>query len=112
MPGTFAAGLPALPRIRISVSGGRHRRWLAAAPGLVLAAGAQRRGPEVAPPVAQRHQGLLYPGNHDESFRDFFGMLFGGITVLEDAVHTTADGRCFLVIHQGHAVLPRRPGPT
>jgi UDP-2,3-diacylglucosamine pyrophosphatase LpxH len=39
------------------------------------------------------------PGNHDESFRDFFGMLFGGITVLEDAIHTTADGRRFLVIH-------------
>jgi UDP-2,3-diacylglucosamine pyrophosphatase LpxH len=39
------------------------------------------------------------PGNHDESFRDFFGMLFGGITVLQDAVHTTADGRRFLVIH-------------
>jgi UDP-2,3-diacylglucosamine pyrophosphatase LpxH len=39
------------------------------------------------------------PGNHDENFRDFFGMLFGGITILQDAVHTTADGRCFLVIH-------------
>jgi len=39
------------------------------------------------------------PGNHDESFRDFFGMLFGGITILEDAVHPTADGRRFLVIH-------------
>jgi UDP-2,3-diacylglucosamine pyrophosphatase LpxH len=39
------------------------------------------------------------PGNHDENFRDFFGMLFGGITILQDAVHTTADGRRFLVIH-------------
>lgn len=39
------------------------------------------------------------PGNHDESFRDFIGMLFGGITILEDAIHTTADGRRFLVIH-------------
>jgi UDP-2,3-diacylglucosamine pyrophosphatase LpxH len=39
------------------------------------------------------------PGNHDEVFRDFVGMQFGGVAVAEDAVHVGADGRRFLVIH-------------
>ncbi|MEA1677114.1 UDP-2,3-diacylglucosamine diphosphatase [Nitrospirillum sp. BR 11163] len=42
---------------------------------------------------------FLIPGNHDEVFRDFIGLQFGGVTILEDAVHTTADGRRFLVLH-------------
>lgn len=41
----------------------------------------------------------LVPGNHDELFRDFIGLQFGGVTILEDAVHDTADGRKFLVLH-------------
>ncbi|HSK41679.1 MAG TPA: UDP-2,3-diacylglucosamine diphosphatase [Arenibaculum sp.] len=39
------------------------------------------------------------PGNHDEGFRDYVGHQFGGVIVVEDAVHVTADGRRFLVIH-------------
>jgi UDP-2,3-diacylglucosamine pyrophosphatase LpxH len=39
------------------------------------------------------------PGNHDEGFRDYVGMHFGGVAVVEDAIHVTADGRRFLVIH-------------
>jgi UDP-2,3-diacylglucosamine pyrophosphatase LpxH len=39
------------------------------------------------------------PGNHDEAFRDYIGLQFGGVAVVEDIVHTTADGRRFLVIH-------------
>jgi UDP-2,3-diacylglucosamine pyrophosphatase LpxH len=39
------------------------------------------------------------PGNHDEFLRDFLGTHFGGVEVLADAIHTTADGREFLVIH-------------
>jgi UDP-2,3-diacylglucosamine pyrophosphatase LpxH len=39
------------------------------------------------------------PGNHDEAFRDFVGLQFGGVTILEDTVHVTADNRRFLVIH-------------
>lgn len=39
------------------------------------------------------------PGNHDEAFREYIGLNFGGVAVVEDAVHTTADGRRFLVIH-------------
>jgi UDP-2,3-diacylglucosamine pyrophosphatase LpxH len=44
-------------------------------------------------------QVVLVPGNHDEMARDFIGMQFGGIWVLGDTVHVTADGRRMLVIH-------------
>lgn len=39
------------------------------------------------------------PGNHDEVARDFPGLQLGGITIQKRAVHTTADGRQFLVVH-------------
>ena len=39
------------------------------------------------------------PGNHDEFLRDFVHLQFGGITLLRDAMHTTADGRKFWVLH-------------
>jgi len=39
------------------------------------------------------------PGNHDEPARDFCGAHFGGVFVTRDAVHQTADGRRFLVVH-------------
>jgi UDP-2,3-diacylglucosamine pyrophosphatase LpxH len=39
------------------------------------------------------------PGNHDEFLRDYYGTHFGGIEVLEDATHVSADGRRYLVIH-------------
>jgi UDP-2,3-diacylglucosamine pyrophosphatase LpxH len=39
------------------------------------------------------------PGNHDEFLRDYYGTHFGGIEVLEDAIHVGADGRRYLVIH-------------
>lgn len=42
---------------------------------------------------------FLIPGNHDEAFREFIGLQFGGVTILEDTVHITADGRRLLVIH-------------
>lgn len=43
---------------------------------------------------------LLYiPGNHDEFLRDYYGTHFGGIEVLEDAVHVAADGKRYLIIH-------------
>ena len=38
-------------------------------------------------------------GNHDEFLRMFQGTHFGGIVVADRAVHETADGRRFLVIH-------------
>ncbi len=42
---------------------------------------------------------VLVPGNHDEWFRAYFGFLFGGIEVNDEAIHTTTDGRKLLVIH-------------
>jgi UDP-2,3-diacylglucosamine pyrophosphatase LpxH len=39
------------------------------------------------------------PGNHDEFARGFVGHQFGGIEVVEDAVHITADGRSLWVTH-------------
>jgi UDP-2,3-diacylglucosamine pyrophosphatase LpxH len=42
---------------------------------------------------------LYVPGNHDEFARGFTGHHFGGIEVVREAVHLTADGRRFWVIH-------------
>ena len=42
---------------------------------------------------------IYVPGNHDENFRDFARCRFGRVVVLNDAIHTTADGRRFLVLH-------------
>jgi len=42
---------------------------------------------------------IFVPGNHDEFARTFVGHHFGGIEVMEQAVHTTADGRKLWVVH-------------
>lgn len=42
---------------------------------------------------------VYIPGNHDEFLRDYVGMNFGGIEIVEEHVHTTADGRRMLVLH-------------
>jgi UDP-2,3-diacylglucosamine pyrophosphatase LpxH len=43
---------------------------------------------------------LIYiPGNHDEFLRDYLGTHFGGIEVVESAVHVSASGERYLVIH-------------
>jgi UDP-2,3-diacylglucosamine pyrophosphatase LpxH len=42
---------------------------------------------------------IYIPGNHDESARQFVGAHFGGVEVRQDAIHETADGRKFLVLH-------------
>lgn len=38
-------------------------------------------------------------GNHDEAMRHFLGLAFGGIDIVDEAVHVTADGRRMLIIH-------------
>ena len=49
---------------------------------------------------ARKGTRIIYiPGNHDEWLRDYYGTHFGGIEVVENAVHTAADGRRYLVIH-------------
>jgi UDP-2,3-diacylglucosamine pyrophosphatase LpxH len=39
------------------------------------------------------------PGNHDEFLRGYYGTHFGGIEVVEKAIHHGADGRRYLVVH-------------
>lgn len=42
---------------------------------------------------------VLVPGNHDEFARQFHSHHFGGIEVLNEAVHTTASGQRLWVVH-------------
>ena len=42
---------------------------------------------------------VFVPGNHDEFARAFAGHAFGGIEVVEEAVHETADGRRLWILH-------------
>lgn len=42
---------------------------------------------------------VYIPGNHDEMFRQFSGLDFGGVEIRRSAVHETADGRRLLVLH-------------
>ncbi|MGE0025026.1 MAG: UDP-2,3-diacylglucosamine diphosphatase [Hyphomicrobium sp.] len=49
---------------------------------------------------ARKGTRIVYiPGNHDEGLRDYVGMHFGGIEIERQAMHTTADGRRFIVLH-------------
>ena len=49
---------------------------------------------------ARKGARMIYiPGNHDEFLRDYYGTHFGGIEVVEDAIHVAADGTPYLVIH-------------
>ncbi|WP_188055910.1 MULTISPECIES: UDP-2,3-diacylglucosamine diphosphatase [unclassified Sphingosinithalassobacter] len=49
---------------------------------------------------AKRGTRIVYiPGNHDEVFRQFTGLNFGGVEIRRQAVHETADGRRLLVLH-------------
>ena len=42
---------------------------------------------------------VYVPGNHDEVLRDYAGLAFGDVTVVDEVVHETADGRRLLVLH-------------
>lgn len=49
---------------------------------------------------ARRGTEVIYiPGNHDDLMRDHLGARFGDVTIRDEVVHTTADGRRFLVLH-------------
>ena len=45
---------------------------------------------------------IYVPGNHDEFARAFAGHAFGGVDILQEAVHTTARGQRLWVIHGDH----------
>ena len=42
---------------------------------------------------------VYVPGNHDRPFRDHDGLVLGNVEIRREAVHETADGRRFLVLH-------------
>ncbi len=42
---------------------------------------------------------VFVPGNHDEFARRYLEHTFGGVEVVQDAVHTTADGRRLWITH-------------
>ena len=49
---------------------------------------------------ARRGTRIIYiPGNHDEMFRQFTGLSFGGVEIRRVAFHDTADGRRLMVLH-------------
>ena len=42
---------------------------------------------------------VYLPGNHDENFRDFVNIRFGRVVVAAEALHVTASGKRYLVLH-------------
>lgn len=42
---------------------------------------------------------VFIPGNHDEALRAYTGTHFGGVDLVMNAVHETADGRKLLIMH-------------
>jgi UDP-2,3-diacylglucosamine pyrophosphatase LpxH len=42
---------------------------------------------------------ILIPGNHDEFARKYLGHNFGGVDVMQECIHETADGRKMWVTH-------------
>ena len=51
---------------------------------------------------------ICVAGNHDEFLRDCIGSTFGGIEIVEHAIHRGVDGRDYLVIHGGQFDLVMR----
>ncbi len=50
--------------------------------------------------LSRRKVEVIYiPGNHDQTFREFTGASFGRVRLRQQAVHTTASGKRFLVTH-------------
>jgi UDP-2,3-diacylglucosamine pyrophosphatase LpxH len=45
---------------------------------------------------------IFVPGNHDEFARKYLGHDFGGVEVVEDWIHETADGRRLWITHGDH----------
>lgn len=52
--------------------------------------------------LKKAHRGtkvVFIPGNHDELFRGYTELAFGGVSLVDSQVHVAADGRRYLVIH-------------
>ncbi|WP_281301210.1 MULTISPECIES: UDP-2,3-diacylglucosamine diphosphatase [unclassified Iodidimonas] len=49
---------------------------------------------------AEKGTEVIYiPGNHDEALRDYIDLDFAGVKIMKEAMHQTADGRTFWVLH-------------
>ena len=42
---------------------------------------------------------FLISGNHDEALREYIGSSFGDIAIVRDYVHTTANGKRYILLH-------------
>ncbi|MCB9895191.1 MAG: UDP-2,3-diacylglucosamine diphosphatase [Planctomycetes bacterium] len=42
---------------------------------------------------------VFVPGNHDEMFRGYNRLIFGGVEINNEPIHTTADGRKAVILH-------------
>src|SRR5579872_6705100 len=42
---------------------------------------------------------IFIPGNHDEFLRPYVGLEIGDIKLLQEDIHTTADGKKLLIMH-------------
>jgi UDP-2,3-diacylglucosamine pyrophosphatase LpxH len=42
---------------------------------------------------------VFIPGNHDECLRDYCGMHFGGVDIVQSCLHETAAGKRYVVMH-------------
>ena len=42
---------------------------------------------------------VYLPGNHDEFLRDFLGLAFGRVQLVDQIRHVAADGRSYLILH-------------
>ncbi|HEY5139063.1 MAG TPA: UDP-2,3-diacylglucosamine diphosphatase, partial [Methylococcales bacterium] len=42
---------------------------------------------------------FFIPGNHDEAMREYVGTSFGDVMVVNEYIHTAADGRRYLLLH-------------
>jgi len=42
---------------------------------------------------------VFIPGNHDDGLRQYCGQRFGGIEIERQAIHKTADGKRYIVMH-------------
>jgi UDP-2,3-diacylglucosamine pyrophosphatase LpxH len=50
--------------------------------------------------MARHHTKVFFiPGNHDEALRQYVGMSFGAVEIVEDHVHVTATGQRLWVMH-------------
>jgi UDP-2,3-diacylglucosamine pyrophosphatase LpxH len=54
---------------------------------------------EILRKVDQGSRVIFVPGNHDEFARDYAGRLFGGIEIINETIHETADGKRLWVLH-------------